>query len=147
MHLTGVTLYTGGAFQWYRDLFARDVAGADATMRLNEEVAALALGTEDVAFHPASSACAHHTAMRPARGFPGRQCCAHRTRTVLNGICFGLRDSLAILEQLGLPPDHLLSGGGVSAACMQSSAPGRPGNLPPVGGGELSFRHAGQHPH
>jgi len=91
--------------------------------------------------------CAHHTAMRPARGFPGRQCCAHRTRTVLNGICFGLRDSLAILEQLGLPPDHLLSGGGVSAACMQSSAPGRPGNLPPVGGGELSFRHAGQHPH
>jgi xylulokinase len=37
---------------------------------------------------------------------------AHLTRAVLEGICFALRDSLSILQQLGLSPGHLLLTGG-----------------------------------
>jgi xylulokinase len=37
---------------------------------------------------------------------------AHLTRAVLEGVCFALRDSLAILGELGLSPDRLLLTGG-----------------------------------
>lgn len=37
---------------------------------------------------------------------------AHLTRAVLEGVCFALRDSLAILQELGLAPEYLLLTGG-----------------------------------
>ena len=37
---------------------------------------------------------------------------AHLSRAVVEGICFGLRDSLSILRGLGLPIGHLLLTGG-----------------------------------
>ena len=41
---------------------------------------------------------------------------AHMTRAVLEGVCFALRDSLTILQQLGLSPSHvLLTGGGAKS--------------------------------
>ncbi len=37
---------------------------------------------------------------------------AHLTRAVLEGVCFALRDSVSILHELGVAPDHLLLTGG-----------------------------------
>src|SRR5207249_10866910 len=45
---------------------------------------------------------------------------AHMTRAVLEGVCFALRDSLAILEELGLAPSYLLlTGGGAKSAFIR----------------------------
>ena len=41
---------------------------------------------------------------------------AHLTRAVVEGVCFALRDSVSILHDLGLSPDHmLLTGGGAKS--------------------------------
>ena len=45
---------------------------------------------------------------------------AHLTRAVLEGICFALRDSLSILQELGLSPNQLLlTGGGARSAFVR----------------------------
>lgn len=55
---------------------------------------------------------------------------AHVTRAVLEGICFALRDSLTILQDVGLSPSHLLlTGGGAKSALvrrLQSEVMGLP---------------------
>src|SRR5207247_6225674 len=41
-------------------------------------------------------------------------------RAVLEGVCFALRDSLTILQELGLAPGHLLlTGGGAKSAFIR----------------------------
>ena len=116
-YVMGVMLTAGGAFQWYRDQLARDVAGRpDATLRLNEEAEAVARGADGVVFLPylQGERTPHRdAAMRGAfLGLSAAHTRAHLSRAVLEGICFGLRDSLSILQQLGLAPDHLLLTGG-----------------------------------
>jgi xylulokinase len=45
---------------------------------------------------------------------------AHLTRAVLEGVCFALRDSLSILQELGLSPNHLLlTGGGAKSPFLR----------------------------
>ena len=45
---------------------------------------------------------------------------AHLTRAVLEGVCFALRDSLSILQSLGLSPAHLLlTGGGAKSVFVR----------------------------
>ena len=50
----GVVLSAGGAFAWYRDQLARDLAddGAEANERLNAEAATIAPGAEGITFLP-----------------------------------------------------------------------------------------------
>ena len=50
---------------------------------------------------------------------------AHLTRAVLEGICFALRDSLSILQDLGLSPNHLLLTGGGAKSAVHPAAAGR----------------------
>src|SRR5262249_44422078 len=116
-YLMGVVLSAGGAFAWYRDRFARDGAGSDVSNeRLNEEAATIARGADGVTFLPylQGERAPHRDAS--ARGaFLGLSLAhprAHLTRAVLEGICFALRDSVSILRDLGLTPDHLLLTGG-----------------------------------
>jgi xylulokinase len=116
-YLMGVMLSAGGAFAWYRDQLAHDVAGQpDASHRLNDEAAAVARGADGVVFLPylQGERTPHRdAAMRAAfLGLSTAHTRAHLTRAVLEGICFGLRDSLSILQRLGLAPDHLLLTGG-----------------------------------
>ena len=45
---------------------------------------------------------------------------AHMTRAVLEGVCFALRDCLAVLQELGLAPSCLLlTGGGARSAFIR----------------------------
>jgi xylulokinase len=116
----GVVLSAGGAFAWYRDNFARELADEEGHDRahaaLNNEAATVPPGAEGVTFLPylQGERTPHRDAS--ARGaFLGLSLAhtrAHMTRAVLEGICFALRDSLSILHQLGLAPRHLLLTGG-----------------------------------
>ncbi|HEV8356653.1 MAG TPA: xylulokinase [Gemmatimonadales bacterium] len=116
-YLMGVVLSAGGAFAWYRDQLARDLAGLkDADDRLTEEAAAIPAGADGVTFLPylQGERTPHRNAA--ARGAFLGLCLAHSrahlTRAVLEGVCFALRDSLTILQELGLSPAHLLLTGG-----------------------------------
>jgi len=116
-YVMGVILSAGGAFAWYRDQLARELAGtADADMALNQEAAAIPPGADGVTFLPylQGERTPHRDAA--ARGaFLGLSLAhsrAHLTRAVLEGVCFALRDSLTILQELGLSPSSLLLTGG-----------------------------------
>jgi xylulokinase len=116
-YVMGVVLSAGGAFAWFRDRFARDLAGRDdADDRLVEEAAGAPAGAAGVTFLPylQGERTPHRdAAVRGALvGLSLAHSRAHLTRAVLEGICFALRDSLSILEELGLAPDHLLLTGG-----------------------------------
>jgi xylulokinase len=123
-YLMGVVVTAGGAFSWYCDQLARDVAGRDANRMLDEEPAWAPRGAASVTFLPylQGERTPHRNAM--ARGaFLGLSFAhtrAHLSRAVLEGICFALRESLSILQSLGFTPDHLLlTGGGAQSAFLR----------------------------
>jgi xylulokinase len=124
-YLMGVVLSAGGAFAWYRDQCARDLARSDdADSRLNEEAAAVAPGAEGVTFVPylQGERTPHRDASARAafHGLSLAHTRAHLTRAVLEGIAFAMRDSLVILQELGLSPRHLLlTGGGARSALVR----------------------------
>ena len=134
-YVMGVVLSAGGAFAWYREQFARDLAdSSDASALLNEEAASVPPGAAGVTFLPylQGERTPHRDAS--ARGaFLGLTLAhtrAHLTRAVLEGICFALRDSVSLLESLGLAPaELLLTGGGARSAFvrqLQADVYGRP---------------------
>ena len=124
-YLMGVVLSAGGAFAWYRDQLARDVAGdPDANTTLNDEAASIPRGAAGVTFLPylQGERTPHRNAN--ARGaFLGLTLAhsrAHLSRAVVEGICFALRDSLSILQSLGLSPNELLlTGGGAKSPFLR----------------------------
>jgi len=116
-YIMGVVLSAGGAFAWYRDQLARELAGMPgADAMLDAEAASVPAGADGVTFLPylQGERTPHRDAS--ARGaFLGLSLAhsrAHMTRAVLEGIAFALRDSLSILQELGLSPGHLLLTGG-----------------------------------
>jgi xylulokinase len=123
-YMMGVVLSAGGAFAWYRDQLARELDHAKADAQLDAEAASVPAGAGGVTFLPylQGERTPHRNAS--ARGaFTGLSLAhtrAHMTRAVLEGVCFALRDSLTILQQLGVSPDHvLLTGGGAKSALLR----------------------------
>jgi xylulokinase len=124
-YLMGVVLSAGGAFAWYRDQLAADVAGSDgADRQLDDEAARIPEGANGVTFLPylQGERTPHRDAS--ARGaFLGMSLAhtrAHLTRAVLEGICFAMRDSFAILRELDVAPSSLLlTGGGARSPLLR----------------------------
>jgi xylulokinase len=124
-YVMGVVLSAGGAFAWFRDQFARDLADRDqADARLTGEAASVPAGADGVMFLPYLQG--ERTPHRDAgvRGaFVGLSLAhtrAHLSRAVLEGVCFALRDSISILQELGLSPAHLLlTGGGARSSFIR----------------------------
>ena len=120
-YLMGVVLAAGGAFAWYREQFARELAGLpDINDRLNREAASVPPGADGVTFLPylQGERTPHRDAsMRGALlGLSLAHSRAHVTRAVVEGVCFALRDSLSILQEIGLAPSQmLLTGGGAKS--------------------------------
>ena len=120
-YMMGVVLSAGGAFAWYRDQLARDLAGGyHVNEQLSLEAESVAAGADGVTFLPylQGERTPHRDAS--ARGaFVGLSLAhsrAHLTRAVFEGVCFALRDSVSILEELELSPSHmLLTGGGAKS--------------------------------
>jgi len=117
-YVMGVVLSAGAALAWYRDRFAREAAeGGNGDARLTEEAAGVPAGAGGVTFLPylQGERTPHRdAAIRGAfLGLSLAHSRAHVTRAVLEGVGFALRDSLSILEELGLAPRAmLLTGGG-----------------------------------
>jgi xylulokinase len=117
-YVMGVVLSAGGALAWYRDRFARELAEqGNGDERLTEEAAGVPAGAGGVTFLPylQGERTPHRdAAIRGAfLGLSLAHSRAHLTRAVLEGVGFALRDSLSILEELGLAPRAmLLTGGG-----------------------------------
>ena len=114
-YMMGVVLSAGAAFAWYRDRLV--AAGEDdATRALNEEAATVPRGAEGVTFLPylQGERTPHRDAsLRGALlGLSLAHTRAHVSRAVLEGICFALRDSLTILQDVGVSPRELLLTGG-----------------------------------
>jgi xylulokinase len=124
-YVMGVMLTAGGAFAWHRRELAQELDGKkDADAALNQEAAGVPVGAEGVTFLPylQGERTPHRDAS--ARGaFVGLSLAhtrAHLTRAVLESICFGLRDSLTIVRDLGLPLSTLLlTGGGAKSAFIR----------------------------
>lgn len=119
-YVMGVVLSAGGAFAWYRDRLANRAQD----QRLTREAAGVPVGAEGVTFLPYLQG--ERTPHRDAtiRGaFLGLSLAhsrAHLTRAVLEGVAFALRDSLSILQGLGLVPAVLmLTGGGAKSAFIR----------------------------
>jgi xylulokinase len=125
-YMMGVVLSAGGAFSWYMEQFARELTDpALAARALDREAATVRAGSGGVTFLPylQGERTPHRDAA--ARGaFLGLSLAhtrAHMTRAVLEGVCFALRDSLTILQELGLSPSHLLlTGGGARSPFLRS---------------------------
>ena len=113
-HVMGVMLSAGGSLRWYRDALASGVEfGA-----LVDEASAARAGSDGLLFLPYLTGERTPHADALARGafvgltlHHGR---AHLTRSVLEGVAFGLRDSLELIRAMGLalPTEIRATGGG-----------------------------------
>ena len=122
-HLMGVMLSAAGSFQWYKNNLgleeqsAEDAGGQNAYDLLTAGASKVMPGSEGLLFLPYLSGERTPHPDPHARGaFVGltlRHSKNHLTRAVLEGVSFGLKDSLSLMQGLGVNPAKvILSGGG-----------------------------------
>ena len=125
-HVMGVMLSAGGSLRWYRDTLARSEKSVAAHMNIDaydliaREAATVEPGSEGLLFLPYLSGERTPHPDPLARGaFVGltvRHTKAHMARAVLEGVSFGLRDSLEIMKSMGVSIGNIrLSGGGAKS--------------------------------
>jgi xylulokinase len=126
-HLMGVTLSAGGSLRWYRDALGeteKQVAartGQDVYDVLMAQATQAPAGCEGLLFLPYLTGERTPHPNPNARGvFFGltvRHNKSHLIRAVLEGVSFGLRDSLELMRVLGVPLAQVrASGGGARSA-------------------------------
>ena len=119
-HAMGVMLSAAGSLQWFRDRLAPDTSFAD----LVAEAEAWGPGAEGLLFAPylAGERTPHAdpTARAAFTGLELRHDRGALVRAVLEGVAFGLRDSLELVQNLGGPVDRArASGGGARGLWLQ----------------------------
>ena len=112
-HAMGVMLSAGGSLRWLRDVLGPR-GGYDELTAAAEEWPA---GTEGLTFLPyLSGERTPHADPHARAAYAGLTLRHHRgalVRAVLEGVAYGLRDSLELLRELGVDPrDGRVSGGG-----------------------------------
>jgi xylulokinase len=127
-HMMGVTLAAGGSLQWFQDAFystptkdggkngARKATVPFST--LAAEAAATPTGAEGLQFLPylAGERTPHldPNARGALIGLTLAHTRGHVVRAIMEGVTYSLRDSLAIIEGLGVPVKHIRTSGGGS---------------------------------
>jgi xylulokinase len=121
-HLMGVMLSAAGSFRWYRDAVGdaeraqAAASGRDVYDILTEGAVGVPAGCEGLLFLPYLTGERTPHPDPDARGvFFGlslRHGKAHLTRAVLEGVSYGLRDSLELLKDLDLRIDQAIALGG-----------------------------------
>jgi xylulokinase len=117
-HLMGVMLSAAGSLRWFRDVVAPDMGFAD----LVEEAAGVPAGGDGLLFLPYLTGERTPHPDPAARGaFVGltiHHRRAHLTRAVLEGVAFGLRDSLELAMGVGIQVSGSIraTGGGSRSA-------------------------------
>jgi len=116
-HMMGVMLSAAGSLAWYRDTLWPNLSYD----RLLDEANQIAAGSEGLMFLPyltgERTPHADPLATGAFVGLTPRHTRAHMTRAVLEGVAFGLRDNMVLLQETGLPaPTELrISGGGAKS--------------------------------
>jgi len=123
-HAMGVMLMAGGSLRWFRDeLCGEEKAeaerrGVDPYEIITEMAAGAPIGSEGLLFLPYLTGERTPHADPNARGvFMGiglRHTKAYMARAIMEGVCYGLRDSLEILREMKLPVDEARNTGGGS---------------------------------
>jgi xylulokinase len=121
-HYMGVMLSAGGSFRWLRDAIgdtekaAAQLIGIDPYELLTKEAALAPVGSEGLLFLTYLTGERTPYPDPQARGaFVGltvRHGKAHLVRAVLEGVSFGLRDSLELIKGLGVPIEQVRASGG-----------------------------------
>ncbi|MEO0795359.1 MAG: xylulokinase [Verrucomicrobiota bacterium] len=121
-HMMGVMLSAAGSFQWFRNALGDPEAaeakaqGKDPYSVLTDLAATAPAGSEGLLFLPYLSGERTPHPDPDARGvFFGmslRHSKAHLTRSVLEGITYGMRDSLELMRDLGINPTEVIASGG-----------------------------------
>ncbi|HEY3246439.1 MAG TPA: xylulokinase [Phycisphaerae bacterium] len=121
-HVMGVMLSAAGSFRWFRDALGEieriraAEAGRDPYELLTEVAASAPPGCEGLLFLPYLSGERTPHPDPNARGvyfgLTLRHGKAHLARAVLEGVAFGLRDSLELVRGLGLPIKEVRASGG-----------------------------------
>lgn len=121
-HLMGVMLSAAGSFKWYMETLGQaedEVArrtGRDVYDILTEQAALAPAGCEGLIFLPYLTGERTPYPDPDARGvFFGltlRHGKAHMTRSVLEGVAYGLRDSLELMRAMGLRITQVRASGG-----------------------------------
>jgi xylulokinase len=120
-HMMGVNLTSGGSLQWWIDSVLSDADGKPDRQRYERATSAAAAipsGSGGLVFLPYLNGERTPHANPNARGaFVGMNLTHTRaamTRSVMEGVTFALRDSLEIIEGLGVPVKQIRASGGGS---------------------------------
>ena len=121
-HMMGVVLSAGGSLQWFQDALctsATKSGGRRPTVSfdaLSREAAATPAGAEGLQFLPyLAGERTPHLDPRARGALIGLTLAhgrGHIVRAIMEGVTFALRDSLAIIEDLGVPVREVRAGGG-----------------------------------
>jgi xylulokinase len=121
-HVMGVMLSAGGSLRWYRDTLGAPetrvakLMGVDPYELITREAETVPPGSEGLLFLPYLTGERTPHPDPYARGaFVGltvRHTKAHMARAVLEGVAFGLRDSLEILKGMNISIGNVRAGGG-----------------------------------
>lgn len=119
-HMMGVSLSAGGSLSWFAEQVCKDAAGKGKNIYdlLNAEAEKVAAGCEGLFYlpylagertphaDPLARACFVGLTLTHGRG--------HLARSVMEGVTYSLRDSLAIIRELGVPVNQIRASGGGS---------------------------------
>lgn len=122
-YLMGVMLNAGLSYRWFRDTFssleteAGKLIGQDPYELLNSEAAQVHPGSDGLIYLPYLNGERTPHKDADARGvffgFSGTHDKRHFVRSVLEGVTFGLRDSLELIKNMGVEPEQIrVTGGG-----------------------------------
>ncbi len=119
-HMMGVNLCAGGSLQWFAEQVCKDLDGKgkpSAYDVLTKEAADIKPGAEGLVFLPYLAGERTPHADPHARGcfigFTLAHSRGHLARSILEGVTFSMRDSLAIIKEMGVPVKQIrVSGGG-----------------------------------
>lgn len=121
-HLMGVMLSAAGSYQWYRNTLCllekaqEQNTGTDSYVLLERLAETAPPGSEGLLFLPyLSGERTPHpdpNAKGVYFGLTLRHSKAHMTRAVLEGVTYGLADSLNLMRDLGIAPKTVIASGG-----------------------------------
>lgn len=119
-HQMGVSLTGGGAINWFQQTLCAELSkgGADTFKTLNQEASAVTPGSEGLFFLPYLAGERTPHADPDARGcFIGltlKHSRGHMVRSVMEGVAYAMRDSLSIIQEMGIPVRQIRASGGGS---------------------------------
>lgn len=120
-HMMGVSLTGGGALQWFVERLCRSWLkgkSVDPYEVLNQEAAEIPCGSEGLYFLPYLAGERTPHADPDARGsFVGltlKHTRGHMARAIMEGVTYAMRDSLEIIQGMGVPVKQIRASGGGS---------------------------------